>query len=934
MAKIPIILEPGRADGKLATSGAIFDENKNKFQNKINQEVEERLNDVKDTLNSDSTTTPLSAKQGKVLKELLDSKVIEIGSIPIDSEPILGNTTHIVNSDGLAKEFNKCNTTIKQSISELDNKDNFILNSLKDSVIWNNGFINDKGNAFPLEGHYYTNLLPVVDGYGYEIWGVDSTNVIYFYYSAPYIDAEYFLGKDATGALLSTSKYVSIYINSIQDIDNVKVFSNRETTKLLINTPFESMKKGLCVLTLENRINFLNFVLFAVKGFYFYGESVNPDYDYNIRFFKSGSSLKVLITLEETTIINKIITIPEDGIIDKTETVSGYNFRIIADCNNFADFQLSAAYMGLLLNKNAFSPIIGNPLALETSIKELNTLKDDINDPDKIIINDGLGDIVDYLEYIRPEKGATTGTIVSSTGKQNNNPLHIRTDYISLKGVYAVKVKTPSGSSGGLAFYTGNDVSKYADQYISGVGYNTGGDGKTWIPVPNGAKYFRTAVSNTDISDGIAVLQVHKYVTKSIQEYIDSVTEQLVPRSTHVLFGYEWFLKGIKQDNDWSADTKYLEKSRNTYVVETEDENAKQMISDTQVYFNKMQIESHFEVGSSDAFFGIGTIASGAVVQNEARIHNVDGNAVLEVYSGVVISGDTYGKQTPRVVISKTMSFALTEGNTYKLGMRKFENEKHNNVEHIDGVIYYVKSLSDDILYEEFVPKNSTVNNDIRNGITASCKGSIYVSVKKGTVTVDNIFVSSEYNPQAKVLLIGDSYSDGDTLIGTDATTGCGQKNKFACLLQSSIGDKSFVIAGKGGDGAFTSSIPYLKNEVKLFCPGYCILQYGANHSNLDIYKTNMKEFTGWLESLGIKPILVTTPPVSGIPIERIIQMNDWVKNSGYRYVDQCKAVTVDGAGIMWKDGYVYSDGVHPTALGHKAIYEAFVKELPELFLV
>ena len=101
MAKIPIILEPGRADGKLVASDSIFDKNKNKFQNKINQEVEERLNDVKDTLNSDSTTTPLSAKQGKVLKELLDSKVIETGSIPIDTEPVAGNINHIINSDGV-----------------------------------------------------------------------------------------------------------------------------------------------------------------------------------------------------------------------------------------------------------------------------------------------------------------------------------------------------------------------------------------------------------------------------------------------------------------------------------------------------------------------------------------------------------------------------------------------------------------------------------------------------------------------------------------------------------------------------------------------------------------------------------------------------------------------------------------------------------------
>lgn len=104
MAKIPIILEAGRADGKLATSYSIFDENKGMFQSEIN--------DIQDTLNSDNPNKPLSAKQGKILKELLNTKVIEVGAVPIDTEPIEGNTTHIVNSDGLAKEFNKCNTAI------------------------------------------------------------------------------------------------------------------------------------------------------------------------------------------------------------------------------------------------------------------------------------------------------------------------------------------------------------------------------------------------------------------------------------------------------------------------------------------------------------------------------------------------------------------------------------------------------------------------------------------------------------------------------------------------------------------------------------------------------------------------------------------------------------------------------------------------------
>ena len=104
MAKIPIILEAGRADGKLATSNNIFDENKGMFQSEIN--------DIQDTLNSDNPNKPLSAKQGKVLKELLNAKVIEVGAVPIDTKPTEGNTTHVVNSDGLAKEFNKCKTTI------------------------------------------------------------------------------------------------------------------------------------------------------------------------------------------------------------------------------------------------------------------------------------------------------------------------------------------------------------------------------------------------------------------------------------------------------------------------------------------------------------------------------------------------------------------------------------------------------------------------------------------------------------------------------------------------------------------------------------------------------------------------------------------------------------------------------------------------------
>lgn len=138
MAKIPIILEPGRADGKLATTNSIFDENKRMFQSEIN--------DIQDTLTSDNSNKPLSAKQGKILKELLDSKVIEAGSVPIDTTPIEGNITHLVNSDGLAKEFNKHNTEI-------------ILGGIYDVSSHNNGIVFESLSAL-LSSPNLSTLIP------------------------------------------------------------------------------------------------------------------------------------------------------------------------------------------------------------------------------------------------------------------------------------------------------------------------------------------------------------------------------------------------------------------------------------------------------------------------------------------------------------------------------------------------------------------------------------------------------------------------------------------------------------------------------------------------------------------------------------------------------------------------------------------------------
>ena len=121
MAKIPIILEPGRADGKLATSDAIFDENKAMFQSEIN--------DIQDTLNSDNPNKPLSAKQGKVLKELLDAKVIEAGAIPIDTvynDAIVQAETPKSTEAGITKDYLNTLNTIQPNLLLYKEYDKYI----------------------------------------------------------------------------------------------------------------------------------------------------------------------------------------------------------------------------------------------------------------------------------------------------------------------------------------------------------------------------------------------------------------------------------------------------------------------------------------------------------------------------------------------------------------------------------------------------------------------------------------------------------------------------------------------------------------------------------------------------------------------------------------------------------------------------------------
>lgn len=217
MAKFPIILESGRADGKLVTTNSIFDENKGIFQSE--------LNDIQDTLNSNNPNKPLSAKQGKILKELLDAKVIEAGDVPIDAEPTEGNTSNVVNSDGIYKALSK---KVNNVTFEERNKN-------QDVKLFELDLKSVRVSSFTLPADIPSNIkkghnfyeYSIIKGCKYRIKNGSSDNLIIA----------------STNAKTSSEPvYVEVFASPFRPGDELEFIAEKDATYLYIYAPYQDVE--------------------------------------------------------------------------------------------------------------------------------------------------------------------------------------------------------------------------------------------------------------------------------------------------------------------------------------------------------------------------------------------------------------------------------------------------------------------------------------------------------------------------------------------------------------------------------------------------------------------------------------------------------------------------------------------------------------------
>lgn len=197
--------------------------------------------------------------------------------------------------------------------------------------------------------------------------------------------------------------------------------------------------------------------------------------------------------------------------------------------------------------------------------------------------------------------------------------------------------------------------------------------------------------------------------------------------------------------------------------------------------------------------------------------------------------------------------------------------------------------------------------------------GKIFAEIPSAT-TLNNIKMSWICDDYRKnVWLFGDSYI---------STT---NNERWVKYLLDWCGDNVLLNAypGEASGRAFTD----LQNALKHGTPKYLVWCIGMNDKDTSDaisagYKIYLEQIMNICNHKGIELILATIPNTPSI---NHTFKNEYIRNSGYRYIDFAKAVGADSYPSNWYDGMLSGDKVHPFEKGAKSLAMKAITDFPKL---
>lgn len=309
------------------------------------------------------------------------------------------------------------------------------------------------------------------------------------------------------------------------------------------------------------------------------------------------------------------------------------------------------------------------------------------------------------------------------------------------------------------------------------------------------------------------------------------------------------------------------------------------------------------------------SLESGSYLQSvEMPCNNKRGlifNANMNVgqsFSSIWIGGDIWAVYTAKLIVdASSISFI------YRTGTGTYQTLSVNPHGLTISEFLRVASVVDEDGVWKVTISTASGSFTCSQQTNFAFKGTPYLMPISCTIT-DVDFVIGNKDLTSPVFIFGDSYLGlGDNVRSPYWLLQWGYKDGFYC----------------GFPGAKSSDIiDDFRKALTVSKPKYVVWMLGMNDTYAQ-WLEYVNIVKSWCLAYGIELILTTIPIVPS-QISANTNINSYIESSGYRYIDQNKAVGANSSG-QWYAGMLANDGVHPTELGAKAIASEILVDFPEL---
>ena len=239
-----------------------------------------------------------------------------------------------------------------------------------------------------------------------------------------------------------------------------------------------------------------------------------------------------------------------------------------------------------------------------------------------------------------------------------------------------------------------------------------------------------------------------------------------------------------------------------------------------------------------------------------------------------------------------------------------------------------------------------TITNDIYVSVIANECDSVDVIVASNGVQakITGVFWVTAYEPfklingtsalTDAVLTIGCGTINHRIWVIGDSYTSMESNERWTYYLNQNDFVKNVMVCGSTGSGREESD-RWMNSLLQIGTPKtiiWCMgMNYTPDYENPPYLASDWKDQVDWLMDYctahEIELILATIPSV---PSRKNEHKNQYVRESGFRYIDFAEAVGAQADGT-WYPGMLSSDNIHPSATGAIAMFNKAITTVPEL---